>query len=533
MRSAVACLAHCRPYSEALMDIQTLRMLSAAANAPTQQSLLAALANPGAQSGQPALSDSIASPQGQGLLALLAARPSGNGGAGNTMPPAPAAQPPAPAASPSRVDPQSLAPLPQQSVQGMNLPADPTQAIQGGDSDQPAAPGGLLGALMPAVQSASQTPDASKSLLSALGASVSTIGDKLGNLSPSSSQALLATGLTMLAGNDGRRNLAQLVGAGGLNGLNTYAGAQQQQFGNALAQQKLLQDAQQKGFDNRIALGKLGVEQYNAINAPVTVAPGSALYTKDGRPLVQGTPQVARTIETQDPQGNTYTLQYGNDGNMIGQPVLKSAVGVGPLSEAQQKTVNDAAAAAAEARTTYQNTTYLANQLASAPEFSSGAAANINDMLTRITGNKDAGQQLRGQLSQFVNKSILSELPPGSASDKDIALVRNGVPADNAAPNTWLAYLQAVGRVQKGVAEYQAAKADYSAANRGSLGPLGRDATVNGVQYPAGSTFAQATLQQPQQPAQVQQQGQNTQPPLGRYSLGDVNAELKRRGLVR
>ncbi|MCI3206566.1 hypothetical protein DBA20_16540 [Pandoraea capi] len=423
-------------------------------------------------------------------------------------------------------------------MQGTNLPADPTQAIQaddrGAQSPTGSTPsdGGLLGALMPAAQDAVQTPEASKSLLGALGASVSNLGDKLGNLNPATSQALLATGLTMLAGNDGRRNLSQLIGAGGLSGLNTYAGAMQQQFGNALAQQKLLQDAQQKAFDNKIAAGKLGVEQYNAVNAPVVVPPGNSVISKAGAPIVQGTPQVARTIETQDGAGNTYTLQYGNDGNMIGQPVLKSAVGVGPLSEAQQKTVNDAAAAAADARTTYQNTTYLANQLAGAPEFASGAAANFNDMLTRITGNKDAGQQLRGQLSQFVNKSILGELPPGSASDKDIALVRNGVPADNAAPNTWLAYLQAVGRVQKGVAEYQAAKADYSAANRGSLGPLSRDATINGVQFPAGTTFAQATLQQPQT-GQGAPQGQNTQQQIGRYSLGDVNAELKRRGLIR
>lgn len=384
---------------------------------------------------------------------------------------------------------------------------------------------------MPAAQDAVQSPEASKSLLGALGASVSSLGDKLGNLNPATSQALLATGLTMLAGNDGRRNFAQLAGAGGLNGLNTYAGAQQQQFANTFAQQKLAQEAQQKAFDNRIALGKLGVEQYNAVNAPVVVPPGNSVISKAGAPIVQGTPQVARTIETQDGAGNTYTLQYGGDGRMIGEPVLKSAVGVGPLSEAQQKTVNDAAAAAADARTTYQNTTYLANQLASAPEFASGAAANFNDMLTRITGNKDAGQQLRGQLAQFVNKSILSELPPGSASDKDIALVRNGVPADNAAPNTWLAYLQAVGRVQKGVAEYQAAKADYSAANRGSLGPLSRDATINGIQFPAGTTFAQATLQQPQQ--QPAQQGQAGQPQIGRYSLGDINSELKRRGLMR
>ncbi len=161
------------------MDIQTLRMLSAAANAPSQQSLLAALSNSG---GQQPVADAISSPQGQGLLALLASPQSGNAPQGAGAPIAMPQPQPRPTSPPPSIDPRSLQPLPQQVVQGTNLPADASQAIQADDQGQSPASGGLLGALMPAAQEAAQSPDASKSLLGALGSTVSSLGDKLGTV---------------------------------------------------------------------------------------------------------------------------------------------------------------------------------------------------------------------------------------------------------------------------------------------------------------------------------------------------------------
>lgn len=392
---------------------------------------------------------------------------------------------------------------------------------QGNASDawQPnSSGGGIIGAL----QQGASDPVAAKSLLSSFADQAKSVGDKLTSLSPNASQALIASGLTMLAGNDGTRNLGQLVGLGGIAGLSNYDANRQAQAVNALEAQKAAQEQQHWQVDAALRAQQQGWDQ----RKPVTVGQDQSLVNpQTGQAIVQAQPGVARTAEVQGNDGNTYTVQLDRNGNMVGQPLLKTNPNVGPLGEPQQKTVNDAQTAAASARQTYQNTAYLANQLAAAPDFSSGFGASVNDTLTKLTGNKDAGQQLRGQLSQFANSAILGELPPGSASDEDVRLVRSGVPSDTASKDTWQAYFSAVGRVQQVAALYQNAKSDYVTANRGDLGPLKRDATVNGVQYPAGTTFAQALSgQAPQQQQQVS---------TGAVPYSAALAEARRRGLIK
>jgi len=426
---------------------------------------------------------------------------------------------PAPATTASAA-PQAAALPPIQIGQAQGAP-DVTVDDQGHASDawQPDPNGGgLIGAL----QQGASNPSAAKSLLSTFADQAKSVGEKLTNLSPNASQALIASGLTMLAGNDGTRNLGQLVGLGGISGLNSYNANREQQAQMALATQKLQQTAQQQGFENALAARKQLWEE----GKPVSVGLDQSLVNPHtGQAIVQAQPGVARTAEVQGPDGNTYTVQLDRGGNIVGQPLLKSNPNIGPLGDPQQKTVNDAQTAAASARQTYQNTAYLANQLAAAPDFASGFGASVNDTLTKLTGNKDAGQQLRGQLSQFANSSILGELPPGSASDKDIQLVRNGVPSDTASKETWQSYLSAVGRVQQVAALYQNAKSDYVTANRGDLGPLKRDATINGIQYPAGTTFAQALT------GQAPQQQQSSAGGAVPYSA--ALAEARRRGLIK
>ncbi len=380
------------------------------------------------------------------------------------------------------------APMQLQSVTVPDMPVTPVMADDGSMAQDatpaPSTPasGGLLGMLSGAAQDAVQSPAKSKGLLERLGASIS-------NMSPAASQALIASGLTMLAGNDGSRNLGQLIGLGGIAGLNAYSNVKQTDVTNQLATRKLDQQQQQQGFENALAFRKQLWDE----GKPISVGAEQSLYSRnpDGsyKPVVQAQPSVARTADVIGPDGRTYTVQLDRSGNQIGAPLLKSDPFGGPLSESQQKYVNDAQNAALTARQTYQNTVALASQLANAPDFASGAAGTFNDFLSKITGNKDAGQQLRGQLAQFVNSTILNQLPPGSASDKDIQLVRNGTPADNASKETWQAYLSAVGRVQQAAAVAAQMRADYLTANRGSLGPLMQPATIGGRQFPAGASL--------------------------------------------
>lgn len=436
----------------------------------------------------------------------------------------PAAQPALSVAANAPVAAQSNAPI--QIAPASGAP-DVTVDDQGNASDaSPPTSAGLLGALMPAAQDASSSPQKSKTLLEALGSTISGIGNKLTNLNPNESQALIASGLTMLAGNDGTRNLSQLVGLGGIAGLNSYNENRAQQAQMALAQQKLQQTAQQQQFDNGLATAKQVWEQ----NKPIAVGQDQSLYARTPTggfsPVVTAQPGVARTVDQQNADGSVSTIQLDRFGNQVGPAIPKSNPNVGPLGDQQQKTVNDAQTSAAAARQTYQNTATLANQLANAPDFASGFGASVNDTMSKLTGNKDAGQQLRGQLAQFANSSILSELPPGSASDKDIQLVRNGVPSDTASKDTWQAYLSAVGRLQQTAAVVQNAKSDFVTANRGSLAPLQRDATINGQQFPAGTTLAQALS------GQVPQQ-QASQQSTGAIPYSVALTEARRRGIVK
>ncbi|MCO8642705.1 hypothetical protein KGP93_05240 [Burkholderia multivorans] len=410
------------------------------------------------------------------------------------------------------------APMQLPSVTVPDMPVTPVMADDGSTTQNatpaPSTPasGGLLGMLSGAAQDAVQSPEKSKGLLERLGASIS-------NMSPAASQALIASGLTMLAGNDGSRNLGQLIGLGGIAGLNAYSNVKQTDVANQLATRKLDQQQQQQGFENALAVRKQLWDE----GKPISVGAEQSLYSRnpDGsyKPVVQAQPSVARTADVIGPDGRTYTVQLDRSGNQIGAPLLKSDPFGGPLSESQQKYVNDAQNAALTARQTYQNTVALASQLANAPDFASGAAGTFNDFLSKITGNKDAGQQLRGQLAQFVNSTILNQLPPGSASDKDIQLVRNGTPADNASKETWQAYLSAVGRVQQAAAVAAQMRADYLTANRGSLGPLMQPATIGGRQFPAGASLDEV----------LNGRTQNSASPSRSALIAAAQAELARR----
>lgn len=557
---------------EGMSLLDLLRNIGASGNAPdaatpADKQYAAAASDADAQLGRgingllgafipPAQAANAPQPYAMGTQDPAAMNPSQGTGApmgfgSAVIPQAPAAQPPsfspstAATAAPApnaAVTPPFAAPqgaLPSASVPAGNQALGAPIVVPDGDTSgtagtSDAAPGalsgnagGLLGMLGSQVSDAAQSPAASKGLLSQFADTAQSVSDKLKNLSPSASQALLASGLTILAGNDGTRNLGQLVGMGGIAGLNAYDSSRQQIAANSLAQQKLQQEATQQRYTNALDAQKLIWEQQK----PVALSPGQSLLNpQNGAAVVQGAPQVARTTEVQGQDGNTYTVQLGNDGKMIGPPLLKQNPYVGPLNDSQQKTVNDAQAVAAGAVQTYQRTAQLAQALNTA-DFSGGVPAAINDTLTRITGSKDAGQQLRGQLAQFANSAILSELPPGSASDKDIQLVRNGVPSDTAGKDTWQAYLGAVGRIQQQAAVYSSAKADYAAANRGNFGPLMQPATVNGIQFPAGTAFADAVAgrqpqTQPQQQTQPSQRG-------GAVPFSTLQAEARRRGLIK
>lgn len=389
---------------------------------------------------------------------------------------------------------------------------------------------------------------------------------------PTLATALMNAGFSMMgASRFGTPGLAA-VGQGALAGIDTYQNLKQQQIANqmagvkaqhdwALAQQKNALEVYKAGSENAsrdAATAKTRQEVQTADakrNYVAKVADGKLQWdpkvaaslgftTEDIQGIQSGyAPKAGTPIEVAGPNGEPMVQQVDVYGNKIGtpqpkyvapvqvsngtslvNPVTQQAVYDGGLTEAQQKTVNDAQTDAAKAATTFQSTNDMLARMKTT-DWWGGGVATANDLFTKVTGRADEGQQLRGQLEQLANSTVVANLPPGAASDKDVALVRAGIPSSNASKSTWEAYLNAVGRVQKAVANVSQSRADYMVANQADLSPLKRDAIINGKQYKAGTSLAEV-LGDTRKATQEQPKNDKAAPTFSREQL---LAEMKRR----
>lgn len=134
-----------------------------------------------------------------------------------------------------------------------------------------------------------------------------------------------------------------------------------------------------------------------------------------------------------------------------------------------------------------------ANDLASQIETSGargGFGSGWAEWLKTQTGNQDAVSALRTQYSRLTNSIAVKNLPPGSASDKDVAFALKGFP-DAASPPAYIAqFLRGVAKLETLNALADDRKAAWISAN-GNLGTAKRDLQVGGVRVPAGTTFGE------------------------------------------
>lgn len=426
--------------------------------------------------------------------------------------------------------------------------------------------GGLLGALAGAGQQAASDPVQAKGLLSQLGDYASSVGAKLKNMSPAASQALIASGMSILANNDGTRNLSQLVGQGGAAGLNQYQTVTQNTIANQIARQKLAQDLAEKQATNATANFNATTERFKAVNQPTTVEAGKGIVTPGMMASGQG-PQmltgpggslpVVRTMEVTDGKGNTFTQGVDLWGNPVGAPAPKSLAYTGPLAEPAQKTVNDANTTANQSALNLTKTQNFIKQLTPTipdpnnpgqtipnPDYTpvtGGVAATVSNALNKLTGGQTQSQLLRQEVQQNVRLAMLQGYKGGIGgrlTNTDVNLLQQGMPPDNASGTALSQYLQAYAHLQEDQATHDAMNAAYLTANRGDTSPLHKAATINGVQYPAGTTMAQVLSKQA--PVQSQNGNVNAQQAQGIIAKaqaaarsGDASAQaaLKQRGL--
>lgn len=158
----------------------------------------------------------------------------------------------------------------------------------------------------------------------------------------------------------------------------------------------------------------------------------------------------------------------------------------GELKPEATKLVNDSVQAATASEQTASQWNMLASKLTAAD--TKGKWATPFSAVGEVFGANVDAKALRQEYVRLRSSGMLKELPPGNASDKDMAEVKNGFPSENDNAET-------VARFARGMAKlsyYDAALNNAKSEWVGSVGHLGKtksDIVVNGVKVPAGSTF--------------------------------------------
>jgi hypothetical protein len=103
----------------------------------------------------------------------------------------------------------------------------------------------------------------------------------------------------------------------------------------------------------------------------------------------------------------------------------------------------------------------LASELEQQGDYDAGLFATVEDFILTQLGQRDNEQYLRTRVKGILNHEAISMLPPGPASDRDVAIVREGVPPANASKEEVLAFIRANERIARYQAEYDKMKADF------------------------------------------------------------------------
>jgi hypothetical protein len=158
------------------------------------------------------------------------------------------------------------------------------------------------------------------------------------------------------------------------------------------------------------------------------------------------------------------------------------------LDGGARQAVNAAVGESASASALADRANSLADRIRGSDIGGYGWASSFAEKAKGAFGSQNAVSGLRAEYSQLVNAQAVKSLPPGPASDKDIALAKQGFPPANASKEYLESFLRGMAKMQTAVAAGADRRANWIATN-GSLAPAQRDIDVGGVRIPAGTTF--------------------------------------------
>lgn len=118
-----------------------------------------------------------------------------------------------------------------------------------------------------------------------------------------------------------------------------------------------------------------------------------------------------------------------------------------------------------------------------------GVASTAGEWLKRATGSQNAMSDIRKEYIRLRNTQAIKMLPPGVATDRDVAMALEGFPDPSADAGTISSFLRGMAKMNQVAAVGENAKSEWVNAV-GHLGKPKTDIVIDGVSVPAGTTFA-------------------------------------------
>ncbi len=122
-----------------------------------------------------------------------------------------------------------------------------------------------------------------------------------------------------------------------------------------------------------------------------------------------------------------------------------------------------------------------------------GSGGTWSEAVKDISGNQDEITELRREFNKIRASEVVNNLPPGAASDADIALALSGFPTDKANSTQVASFLRGIAKLKKFEEQYNTFKANYLSERGTERGML--EAWKN-----RGTEATQPTEQPDQQP---------------------------------
>ena len=133
-----------------------------------------------------------------------------------------------------------------------------------------------------------------------------------------------------------------------------------------------------------------------------------------------------------------------------------------------RKLINESAVLAATSKQSAGQFNDLAKRLDEAGG-GYGVFSSASDFLKKGAGFQGGMTQLRQEYTRLRNTAAIKSLPPGPATDKDIAMALKGFPSDNASAGDLSSFLRGMAKLQDVDASINNAKTDWLAQNNGTL----------------------------------------------------------------